>query len=98
VRVRVRLTPGATAERIDGLLLEADGSAALKIAVTAVPEDGKANAALIALLAKEWKRPKTSISVVAGAASRRKTLLLAGDSAAMLRSLESWLTRLAASR
>lgn len=94
----MRLTPRAARDRIDGLVLEADGGAALKIAVTAVAEDGKANAALVALLAREWKQPKSAITLVAGAGARRKTLLLPGDPAARLRSLESWIRRLAARR
>jgi len=96
--VRVRLTPRAAGNRIDGLMLEADGAASLKVAVSAVPEDGKANAALVALLAKAWKQPKGAITVVAGAGSRRKTLLVAGDPARLARSLEGWLTRQAARR
>ena len=47
--------------------------------VTAVAEDGKANAAVVKLLAKAWKLPKTSISLVSGATGRRKLLQIAGD-------------------
>lgn len=96
--MRVRLTPRAAGDRVDGLVLEADGGAALKIAVTAVPEDGKANAALVALLAREWKQPKSAITLVAGASDRRKSLLLAGDPVDRLERLETWLASLAARR
>ena len=51
--------------------------------VRAVPEDGKANAALTALLAKRLKVPASRIGVVSGAASRQKTLLIEGDSDAL---------------
>jgi len=84
VRVRVRLTPRASADRLGGVRAEADGGAALKAAVTAPPEDGKANAALVALLAKAWRVPKSAIRVVAGAADRRKTLLVEGDPVLLL--------------
>ena len=47
--------------------------------VTAVPEAGKANEALIKLLAKEWGVAKSSISLVAGATDRNKILHIAGD-------------------
>ena len=62
-----------------GLLAEPDGNhgrkeRALKISVTAAPEGGKANEAVIALLAKEWGVAKSAISVVTGATDRRKVV------------------------
>lgn len=87
----MRLTPKAARERIDGVAAEADGGAVLKVAVTAVPEDGKANAALIRLLAKQWKLPKSAFAITAGATDRRKTLLVSGDSQELRRRLEQWI-------
>ncbi|MFZ0694713.1 MAG: DUF167 family protein, partial [Alphaproteobacteria bacterium] len=46
VRISVRLIPRARAERIDGIAADADGQPVLKAAVTAPPEQGRANAAL----------------------------------------------------
>ncbi|OIR07995.1 hypothetical protein GALL_98580 [mine drainage metagenome] len=77
-RLAVRLTPKASADRIVGLADEADGGRVLKVTVTAVPEDGKANAALIALLSKRWKIAKSRMEIIAGATDRRKTLLIDG--------------------
>ncbi len=94
LRVAVRLTPKAARERVDGLAAEADGGVVLKVAVTAVPENGKANAALIKLLAKRWKLPRTAVRVVAGATERRKTLLISGDADELRRRLEHWLEEL----
>jgi len=91
VRIAVRLTPKASRNQVQGVVADANGKAALKIAVTAVPADGKANAALLALLAKEWRVPKSALSIVAGASDRRKILFLAGDGAALARQLEIWL-------
>ncbi|MGE0737109.1 MAG: DUF167 family protein [Alphaproteobacteria bacterium] len=91
VRIAVRLTPKASRNQVQGAVADADGKVALKIAVTAVPADGKANAALLALLAKEWRVPKSALSIVAGASDRRKILFLAGDGAALVRQLEIWL-------
>lgn len=90
VRLAVKVTPKASREGIQGLARGADGTAALKVSLTAPPEDGKANAALIKLLAKAWGVPKSSISIASGAASRRKTVLVAGDRPAIQRKLESW--------
>ena len=83
LRLFVRLQPKARRERIEGVVTEPDGRTALKVAVTAPPEGGKANAALIALLGKSWRLPKSAIEIVGGASDRRKTLLLRGDPASL---------------
>jgi len=75
----VRLTPKASRNRIEGIVIDADGCARLKVSVTAVAEQGKANEALIALLAKSWKLAKRSIAITAGATDRRKMLTIEGD-------------------
>mgnify|MGYP003349670080 FL=1 len=62
----------------------------LKAAVTAPPEDGKANDAVIALLAEQWRVPKSSMSVLKGAASRNKTVVLAGDPAQLTERICEW--------
>jgi uncharacterized protein (TIGR00251 family) len=94
VRVAVRLTPKAARERIDGLAPEADGGVVLKVSVTVVPEDGKANAALIKLLSKQWKVAKSAIEIVQGATDRRKVLQITGDAAELGRRLDEWMARL----
>jgi uncharacterized protein (TIGR00251 family) len=50
----------------------------LKIAVTSPPVDGEANAAVIELLARSLGVGRGAVEVVAGAASRRKTIHVAG--------------------
>jgi len=50
----------------------------LKIAVTAPPVDGEANAAVVDLLARRLGVARGDIAVIAGASSRRKTLRIAG--------------------
>jgi uncharacterized protein YggU (UPF0235/DUF167 family) len=57
--------------------------------VTAVAEDGKANAAVVKLLSRAWGVARSQLSVVVGAADRRKTLHLAGDPAVLLPLLEA---------
>ena len=90
VQLLLHLTPKASANRIQGLSETADGHIALKVTVTAVPEDGKANAALLKLLAKTWKLPKTSLTIASGATSRRKVVQIAGDPAALYAMLIEW--------
>ena len=90
VLVSVRVAPKASANRIGGVEELADGSAILKVGVTAAPEAGRANAALTKLLAKAWKLPKTSLSVVSGATSRRKVVLVSGPPDALIAKLKEW--------
>jgi uncharacterized protein len=89
VRLRIRLAPGASANRLVGLVAEADGGVALKIMVTAAAEDGKANAALVALLARSWHLAKSDIAIVAGATDRRKLVHIAGQPASLLPALQA---------
>jgi uncharacterized protein (TIGR00251 family) len=91
VTVAIRLTPKAKANRIVGLVAGPDGAQALKTGVTAAPERGKANAALLALLAKAWRLPKSTLSLSAGARDRRKVVHIAGDPALLKRSLDDWM-------
>jgi uncharacterized protein (TIGR00251 family) len=83
VRLAVRVTPKASAERIIGLADEADGGVVLKVAVTAAPENGKANAALLKLLARAFRLPARDFAVVRGASDRRKIVAVMGAPAAL---------------
>ncbi len=89
--MRVRLTSRAARSRVEGIGAGADGAAVLKVAVTAPPERGKANAAMIALLAKAWRLPKTSMAITTGATARRKILLVKGDGEALVARLNQWM-------
>ncbi len=75
----VRLTPNGGRDALEGVEMTADGQAHLKARVTAVPEKGKANKALVALLSKALKVPKTAISVVSGETARQKILRIDAD-------------------
>ncbi len=50
----------------------------LKIKLREVPEDGKANQALIALLSKTFHLPKQAITITRGETSRHKRVLILG--------------------
>jgi len=75
----LRVTPNASRARLDGVATDADGTPFLKVAVTVPPEDGKANEAVIKLLAKDLRLPKSALTIASGAHNRRKVLLIAGD-------------------
>ena len=93
VRVAVRLSPKASAAGIDGIAWDGDGGARLRTRVTAAPERGEANDALIALLAREWRLPKRCMRITAGAAARRKTVMIEGAPAAIMATLHAWMGR-----
>lgn len=63
----------------------------LQVKVGAPPEGGKANAALIKLLAKAWKLPKSAITLVSGRRDRHKTLAIDGEARELLPRLQAWL-------
>jgi uncharacterized protein len=74
----VRLIPGASADRIDGWDVDADGRPVLKVRVRARPVEGEANAALIKLLAKALGVPKSTVAIQRGSQSRTKILRIDG--------------------
>jgi uncharacterized protein (TIGR00251 family) len=72
--LHVRLTPKASRSGIQEWVMDENGAPCLKVSVTAVPEKGKANKALIDLLAKEWRIPKSAIAIIRGETDRNKIL------------------------
>ena len=82
--VHLRVTPNAGADRIEGIETRDDGTAVLRIRVRAVPDRGRANEAALALLGRAMGVPKSNVSVVSGATSRLKTVLVAGDVVALM--------------
>ena len=73
-RLTVRVQPNASADRIGDWETDAAGRTYLKVRVRAVPEDGKANAAVEKLVAKWLGVPKSAVKVVTGLKSRLKGL------------------------
>ncbi|RTL72538.1 MAG: DUF167 domain-containing protein [Hyphomicrobiales bacterium] len=94
LRLDVRLTPKAGRDEVSGLGDGPEGPV-LKVRVRAVPEDGKANAALIATVADWLGLPKSSLALASGGKSRNKALLLNGDPEALVARIRA---RLAGSR
>lgn len=71
--LEIYLQPGASSDKIIG-----PHGDALKVAVSAPPEKGKANKALCRLLADELGVAKNCVNIVRGGASRRKQVSVAG--------------------
>jgi uncharacterized protein (TIGR00251 family) len=87
----LRVQPNAGSDRILGLVTDAAGTTALKVKVSAPAEDGRANAAVLALLAKALGLPKSALSLVKGERDRNKVVALAGDPAVLQPRLAAWL-------
>lgn len=84
----VRLTPKGGRDALDGLETLSDGRMVLKARVRAAPEDGRANEALVELIASKLQTPRRSVSIVSGHTGRQKKLLVAGDPARLIQALE----------
>ena len=69
--VAVRVTPKASASRVKAEAQE-DGTLLYRVYVTVAAEDGKANKAVIDLLAKAWGLRKSSLVLVRGHTDRNK--------------------------
>ncbi len=67
--VRLKIVPNSSKNE---LILEDEF---IKVKITAQPIENKANKALIEYLAKKFKLPKTSVSIIKGETSKDKTLL-----------------------
>jgi len=78
----VRVTPKSTREGVDGLMATPQGTA-LAVRVRAVADKGEANRAVEAVVAEWLGVPKSAVEVGAGGKSRVKTLIIAGDQAAL---------------
>jgi uncharacterized protein (TIGR00251 family) len=91
LRLAVRLTPNGGRDALDGIEADGEGKAFLKARVTSVPEKGKANKALILLIAKSLRIPKSSVSLVSGETARKKILRIDGDPEDLVKKLEIFL-------
>ena len=84
-RVRLRVSPGARRDELLGRHGEG-----WKVRVAAPPEGGRANDAVLDLLARELSLPRRSLSIVSGQTAREKVVLMEGiDRAESERRLEA---------
>ena len=80
VLLRLRIIPRAARDSVQG-----PHGDRLKIRLQAPPVDGKANRALLQLLALRLDVPRSALALVAGAAGREKTVLAMGVTAEAVR-------------
>jgi uncharacterized protein (TIGR00251 family) len=72
-RVRLRVSPGANGAQVVGRQGEA-----WKVRVAAPPEGGRANDAVVRLLAETLSLPRDAVTLVSGHGARDKIVQLAG--------------------
>ena len=82
VLLSLRLTPKSSKDAVEGVEALSDGRRVLKARVRAVPEDGKANEALLRLLAKWLDLPVRALSLSSGASGRTTVIRIEGGGAA----------------
>lgn len=87
LHLHIRATPKASRDEVTGIVTLADGSNALAVKVTAVPEKGKANAAILALVSKAARVPKSAFEQIAGETDRHKVFRIASHAEAV----QAWL-------
>lgn len=94
VTIPVRLTPKSNRDEVAGVEDHA-GECVLKARVRALPEAGRANAALETLIARWLGLPPSTVTVAHGGKSRLKQVVVAGDGDALIRLITARLAELA---
>ncbi|GAB4233325.1 MAG: DUF167 domain-containing protein [Methyloligellaceae bacterium] len=92
--VSVRLTPKSSRDAVEGAAAHGD-KAVLKARVRAVPEKGRANAALEQLLAQWLGVSRSHVTLTSGSSGRLKTVHISGEPKALLASLRERVESLA---
>jgi hypothetical protein len=94
LRVSIRLSPRARTDRLMAVAAAAGGGHVLKAAVTAPAEAGRANEALLQLLARAWHLPRRDLSIVTGSTRRNKIVRVAGDTQRLVEQIAPEIARL----
>ena len=84
VTIELRAQPRARRTALDCV------GGVLRASVTAPAEDGKANAAVVALLAAEWRFPKSAFEVTRGGTARDKVVSISGEPARLVERIVAW--------
>ncbi|MFN0265059.1 DUF167 domain-containing protein [Tepidamorphus sp. 3E244] len=84
LRLRLRVTPKAAKDAVEGPLAQSDGTRLLGVRVRAAPDKGAANAAVEKVLARWLGVAGSTVRVVKGHTARIKSVEIAGDGPALL--------------
>lgn len=74
--ISIRLTPKSSSNRIGEIRKLPNGEEQLMVYVTAIAEDGKANEAMIKLLAKYFDVASSKITIIKGMTNRNKVIVV----------------------
>jgi uncharacterized protein (TIGR00251 family) len=85
----LRVTPRGGRDAIDGVEAQSDGRPVLRVRVRVAAEDGAANKAVIALIAKSLGASRSDVRLLSGATARLKQVAVDGDPAALTARLEA---------
>ncbi len=96
--IAVRLTPKARADQVSGVGAAGERPPVLCVRVRAMPEDGKANAAVTALLARWLDEPRMGAELVSGGKSRLKQVLIRGEARVLMEKVATRIASLQAGR
>ncbi|MES2215463.1 MAG: DUF167 domain-containing protein [Pseudomonadota bacterium] len=83
--IKIKVKAGAKHDRIEGWITENENKI-LKVSIKQIPEEGKANKAIIKFLSKTWKVPQKNLVISSGLTSNYKTIII--STALKLRLLE----------
>jgi uncharacterized protein len=97
VILAVRLTPKSSRDEVVGIE-DHGGECVLKARVRAIPEAGRANAALEALIARWLGVPPSTVNVAHGGKSRLKQVAVGGDAEVLSRLVAERVAELAFER
>jgi uncharacterized protein len=78
VEIYIRVTSRASQSKVGEVVKNAQGQPQLRIHVSAPPVDNQANQAIIELISKHFKVPKSQIAITGGQTARDKRLMLNG--------------------
>jgi len=84
--LNIHAQPGARRPQLRGLHGDA-----VKIAIGEAAQDGKANKAIVSLMAKSLGMPAAGIEITSGLSARRKRILLRGEPAILKQKILDWL-------
>jgi uncharacterized protein (TIGR00251 family) len=76
VKINLKVIPQAKANKVEQPVLDEKGNINLKLRVSAPAVDGKANEAVIKLLAEHYKVSKSCVDIVSGWTSRQKVVII----------------------